>query len=99
MEPKTIIKMIDSNGMKSIIMAIVSIFSYAMSQVSGLIADMGFVIELGFMPMVIEEGVIDIILERGARTIAIAAGLVAIVNGFQFSMRKNKNKTDESEQD
>lgn len=86
---KTKIQMIDSDAIKTIVLAIVSIFSYLVSQIAGLIS------EVNFLPFVIEEGIIDIILERGARTIAILAGVVAIIKGFQSKHENRKNKKNE----
>ncbi len=84
-------KMIDSYAIKTILLAIVSIFSYLVSQVTG------FISTIDFMPVIIEEGIVDIILERAARTVAVAAGLVAIWKGFQSKQqqRKSKNKNNE----
>lgn len=81
--------MIDSNTIKTIMLAIVSIFSYLASQVTGLIS------QIDFIPFVIEEGIIDLVLERGARTVAIAAGLVAIYKGFHSKHQNRKNKNNE----
>ncbi len=90
---KTENKMIDSDALKTIVLAFISMFSYLASQFTGLIS------QIDFMPFIVEEGIIDLILERGARTVAILAGMVAIIRGFQSSNKNRKNKKNENTKD
>jgi len=90
---KTENKMIESDALKTIILAIVSIFSYLASQFTGLISG------IEILPFIIEESIVDLILERGARTIAILAGIVAIIRGIQSIRKNRKNKKDENTKD
>ena len=85
--------MIEKDALETIILAIVSIFSYLASLCSGLISG------IDILPFIIEESVVDLILERGARTVAILAGIVAIIRGIQSIRKNRKSKKDESTKD
>ena len=85
--------MIEKDALETIVLAIVSIFSYLASLFTGLISG------IEILPFIIEESVVDLILERGARTVAILAGLVAIIRGIKSIRKNRKSKKDENTKD